>query len=245
MTAISLKQVSKHFILKEDRHVPLYQDIINILLKGKRRKVIKALTGINLEIQKGEKIGVIGANGSGKTTLLRIISGIYAPSEGECAVEGVVTPFLQSGLGIAPTLSVIDNIKLYGGMIGLSASQINRSVDAIFDFSELKEFRYAPLQLLSSGMQQRLFFSILAQTMHYRSSNIYIFDESLNSGDKNFSEKCKSFLHQLRNSPKTILFSSHSIDQIQTICGKTIYLQEGRIKQFDTTERVIKEYLAK
>jgi len=245
MNSISIKNISKHFIIHEKRHVPLYQDIINGLLKQRQQKVIKAIDNVTLEIKKGEKIGIIGANGSGKTTLLRLIAGIYVPTEGTCVTEGGIAAFLQSGISMTPYLSVTDNIELYGAIIGLSSAQIKRSMDEIIDFAELRGYEYMQLQLLSSGMQQRVFFSVLTQTMHYRAANIFIFDESLSAGDKKFSEKSEKFLKHLKNSQKTILFASHSDEQIKAVCSKVIYLENGKLQRFDSTETVMDDYLKK
>ncbi len=242
MSIISLKNVTKHFIVREKRHIPLYRDVLNRFLKQKEQTVIKALEGIDLEIPKGEKVGVVGHNGAGKTTLMRIITGIYRPTSGEMHIRGHVAPFLQSGVQMAPTLAVIDNLKLYGAIIGLTRVQIERSKEQILQFAELEKFEYVPLQLLSRGMQQRLFYSVLYQTMHYRSSNIYIFDEALSAGDAHFTEKCKEFMASLRKTDKTILIVSHSKEWILNHCDRAILLQKGRIAMSGLPQDVMEQY---
>ena len=242
MAIISLQDISKHFIVREKRHVPLYRDIMNTLLRQKEQKIIKALEGINLEIKKGEKVGFVGRNGAGKSTLLRLIASIYHPTSGEINIRGHVAPFLQSGLRMAPSLAVIDNLKLYGAIIGLSRSQIEQSKDQILQFAELQKFEFVPLELLSRGMQQRLFCSVLYQTLHHRTSNIYIFDESLSAGDARFKEKSDEFLGSLRKSDKTVLIVSHTKEWILNHCDRAILLDEGRIVATGSPQDVMYQY---
>lgn len=242
MTIIELQNLSKHFVYQEKNHLPLYQEIISYLSQAKEPRIIKAVENVTLEITKGEKIGLIGANGAGKTTLLRLIAGIYRPSAGTCHVRGNVGVFLNSSLGTTSSLSVVDNIKLYGAINGLSRSQIEHSIEKILDFAELQNYQYASFATLSSGMKQRLFFSALTQTIHFRSNNIFIFDEALSAGDLRFGEKSKLFLNSLKSSEKTIIFSSHGLDQIEQVCTRVVYLKQGQVAKIGEPKETIQAY---
>ena len=204
--AIRLDRVSLWRRTQEEFSYDLKKTVLSFL-EGKYRKPAKRLIldDINLTIQRGEKIGIIGANGSGKSTLLKLISGILQPTIGTVRVKGNIAPLIELGAGFDTELSVIDNIILYGVMLGFTQREMQARAKLILEFAELKEYELVPVKGLSSGMKARLGFTIATDI----EPDILILDEILSVGDKRFRNKCEQKMQNFWQDHITILLVSH------------------------------------
>jgi len=212
------------------------------LLQGKPfKRELWALNDISLEINEGEKIGLIGQNGAGKSTLLRVTSGIYKPSSGSIRLKKPLTPLFRYATGLHPYLAVIDNIYILGAYYGLSVFEIGRKLDEILDFAELEELRYLPVKKLSAGQYQRLCFSVFMQTHE----TFLAFDESMSLADLRFQKKTASYFNALMNNPeKTVIFASHALSHIREFCKRAVWLESGNIRKIGPVDEITREYEA-
>lgn len=210
-------------------------------IEGKYRQPAKKLVldNINLSIKQGEKIGIIGANGSGKSTLLKMICGILRPTTGSIKVRGKIAPLIELGAGFDPELSVLDNIILYGVMLGFSRQEIKARTQLILEFAELEDYALVPVKGLSSGMAARLGFAIATDV----EPDILILDEVLSVGDEKFRNKSKQRMDEFWQDNVTILLVSHSMDLIQNACNQAVWLEKGKIKLVGNAKEVVKNYL--
>jgi ABC-type polysaccharide/polyol phosphate transport system ATPase subunit len=201
-----------------------------------------ALSKINLNIKKGESLGIIGINGSGKSTLLKIISGITYPSQGQINIKGKVSSMLELGAGFHSELTGRENIFFNGAVLGMKKFEINKIIKDIIKFSEIGDFIDIPVKRYSSGMHLRLAFSVSI----YLAADIIIIDEVLAVGDLGFQKKCLEKIRSIKeNSEKTIILVSHSLDAVEGVCDKTLYLKNGKIEDYGETSYVVKKYLEK
>lgn len=208
-------------------------------LKGKiRYEEFWALRGVSFEVKKGEVLGIIGHNGAGKSTLLKIIAGILKPTAGTVRVEGNVVPMLELGSGFDFDLTGRENIFLNGAILGYSEAFLKEKYQEIVDFSELGKFIEIPLRNYSSGMVMRLAFSIATVVV----PDVLIVDEILAVGDADFQEKSRKKMMELMGGGTTVLFVSHSIDQIRQMCDRVLWLEHGEIKMLGETQSVCDEY---
>ncbi len=237
---IRLDQVSLERRTQEEFSYDLKRTIFSIL-EGKYRQPAKKLVldDIDLVINSGAKLGIIGANGAGKSTLLKVICGILEPTKGQVRVRGQIASLIELGAGFDADLPVQDNIILYGVMLGFSRQEMKEKTKDILDFAELEEYMGAPVKSLSSGMVARLGFAI-ATEVH---PDILILDEVLSVGDESFKNKCKRRLKKFWNSNATILVVSHDLTLIQESCDQAIWLNKGQLQCQGTSEDVIKFYL--
>lgn len=199
------------------------------------------LTGINLKINKGECVGIVGRNGEGKSTLLRTIAGIIKPTQGICKVNIEMSPLLTLGAGLELELNGIENIKIYTALSGhYDKKTINEYIDSVASFSELSmEQLKQPTKMYSTGMLARLAFSSVVVTQ----PQLMMIDEVLAVGDKGFQEKCKKRILEIKNAGATILFVSHNSDEILELCERSICIEHGRISVDGKSEEVMKHYL--
>jgi lipopolysaccharide transport system ATP-binding protein len=204
------------------------------------RKEIWALRDVSFEIAKGEVIGVIGKNGAGKTTLLKILSRITEPTEGIAKIKGRVGSLLEVGIGMHPELTGRENVYLNGAILGMKRSEMIKKYDQILEFSGVEEFIETPMKHYSSGMQVRLAFAIAA----YLEPEILLVDEVLAVGDAEFQKKCIGKMEKVAESGRTVLFVSHNMQAIKSLCPKTMLLENGKVKMIDETSAVINEYLS-
>lgn len=211
------------------------------MVEGKYRQPAKKLVldNIDLVVAKGEKIGIIGSNGSGKSTLLKIISGILQPTTGTVRVRGQVAPLIELGAGFDAEISVMDNILLYGVLLGFSRAEMKARARSILEFADLEDYALVPVKGLSSGMVARLGFSIATDVQ----PDILILDEVLSVGDEGFKNKCKQRMDQFWDDDATVLVVSHSMEFIQQSCNKAVWLSKGNIKLFGEANEVVKCYL--
>lgn len=200
---------------------------------------LEALAGVDLVVEPGETVAVIGRNGSGKSTLLRILGNVYHPTRGKVVVRGRVSTLLDLGAGFHPDLTGIENIYLNGTILGLRNHQINEKLQEIIDFSELERFMDTPLRTYSSGMVMRLGFSIAVQV----DPDILLVDEVLAVGDETFQHKCYDKIQEFQAAGKTILFVTHDLEAARRVASRAIWISDGRIKIDDGVEETLAAYL--
>ncbi|MCX8069350.1 MAG: ATP-binding cassette domain-containing protein [Thermodesulfovibrionales bacterium] len=240
MNIVELKDVSVKYRLSRSRP-KTFQEYIVGLLKGNiyKNEDFWALKDITFTIQKGENTGIIGQNGAGKSTVLKIIAGVMEPSAGLVKINGKVAPLIELGAGFDMDLTGEENIYLNGSILGLKKKDILKKFDSIIDFSELRDFIYAPLRTYSSGMIARLAFSIAISI----DADILIVDEALSVGDEAFRLKCKDKIDEAINHGTTLIFVSHNISEVQNLCDKAIWLHHGKLVDFGDAEIVSRCYM--
>lgn len=208
--------------------------------KKKEDEYIWALKDITFDVEPGEVIGIIGRNGAGKSTLLKILSQITEPTEGEARVRGRLASLLEVGTGFHQELTGRENIFLNGAILGMSKSEIKKKFDEIVAFAEVEKFLDTPVKRYSSGMYVRLAFAVAA----HLEPEILVVDEVLAVGDAAFQNKCLGKMQEVaRGRGRTVLFVSHNMSAIQTLCGRVIYLSQGRIKGIGSVEEQVSAYL--
>ena len=199
-----------------------------------------ALDGLNFSVSQGEVIGIIGANGSGKSTLLKILSRITEPSSGKAHIRGKVASLLEVGTGFHPELTGRENIYINGAILGMSRKEVNQKYDEIVEFSGVGDFLDTPVKRYSSGMTIRLGFAVAA----HLEPDILIVDEVLAVGDASFQKKCIGKMQNVAGSGRTVLFVSHNMNSVSSLCDRGILLKNGSIQKDDSIHNVIDEYLS-
>jgi ABC-2 type transport system ATP-binding protein len=199
----------------------------------------RALDDVTLSVEKGEFFGIIGANGSGKSTLLKVMAGIYVADRGRVTVDGLLSPFIELGVGFNPELTARDNIRINGALLGLSRRQMSDRFDAILEFAELERFVDQKLKNFSSGMQLRLAYSIAIQV----DFEILLLDEVLAVGDQSFQEKCRATFDRFRADGKTIVFVSHDLSSVAQYSDRVALIERGRLRKVGEPDEVIETYL--
>jgi len=197
------------------------------------------LRGISFEVRKGEAVGLIGSNGCGKSTTLKLLTRIIYPDKGKLNIKGRVSSLLELGAGFHPDLSGYENIYLNAAVFGLTRKEIDQRLEEIIRFSELKNFIHNPIRTYSSGMYMKLAFSIAINV----DADILLIDEILGVGDVNFQKKCFEKLKGIKEKGTTIVIVSHSMEQIERICDRSIWIDEGSIRDQGKSEEVHKKYL--
>lgn len=235
---IKVENVSVKYLIANDQIKSIKEYLINIAKKNLRYEEFWALKDVSFDIKKGEIVGLVGHNGAGKTTVLKLISGILKPTTGSIYVDGNVVPMLELGSGFDFDLTGHENIFLNGAILGYSESFLREKYDEIVAFSELEQFIHAPLRNYSSGMIVRLAFSIATVI----EPEILIADEIMAVGDASFQEKSKKRMMELMGGGTTVLFVSHSLDQIREICDRAIWLDHGCVKMIGKTSLICDEY---
>jgi ABC-type polysaccharide/polyol phosphate transport system ATPase subunit len=236
---IKLDNVSKRFVLPHERKHTMRQRFVSILQRNRHDKFY-ALRDVNIEVRKGEFVGVIGKNGSGKSTLLKLIARVYEPTTGRVTVDDWVSPFLELGVGFQSELTVRDNVYLYGALLGMSRAEICGKYDGIIEFAGLKDFVQAKLKNLSSGMQVRLGFSITVNVER----PILLVDEVLAVGDIDFQRKCYKSFEEHKARGRTIVFVSHDLAAVERFSDRVILLQKGHVIDDGKSDEVLKAYVA-
>ncbi len=235
---IKAEKISVRYLMTYDRVKSIKEYLVQ-LVKGKiQYEEFWALKDISFEVRRGEVLGIIGHNGAGKSTLLKVISGILKPTSGIVQVNGVVVPMLELGSGFDFDLTGRENVFLNGSILGYSEKFLKSKYDEIVEFSELGQFIDVPLRNYSSGMVMRLAFSIATVVQ----PDILIVDEILAVGDADFQEKSKKRMLELMGGGTTVLFVSHSLDQIREMCDKVIWLDHGEMKMSGDTQEVCDAY---
>jgi len=236
---ISLHNVWKSFKLPHQRDTSLKSRVINLARRPQTVEARPVLKDVSFEIAEGEFCGIIGRNGSGKSTLLKLLAGIYFPERGDIRVDGIVTPFIELGVGFSQDLTGRENVFLNGAIFGFDHREVEAMYDDIVEFAELEDFMDLQLKNYSSGMQVRLAFSIAIRSK----GEILLIDEVLAVGDARFQQKCFSHFYELKRSNRTIVFVSHDMDALQRYCDRAIYIDDGVVKSAGTTNDVIDSYM--
>ena len=235
--AIRIKNLYKDFKLNSDKPMTLKEKLV-FIGKNKTQKV-HILKDIDLDIKKGETVALIGTNGSGKSTLLKLMTKIIYPTKGKIEVNGKLTSLLELGAGFHPDFTGRENIYFNAAIFGLTKQEIEKRLDTIIEFSELGEFIDSPVRTYSSGMYMRLAFSIAINV----DAEILLIDEILAVGDQHFQEKCFKKLHELKESDKTIVIVSHSLEQVKDLCNRAVWIKDGKVQMDGKPNEVIKKYL--
>lgn len=240
--AIAIRNLWKSFVIRHNRSDSLKERFIGMFdgSRRERREVFWALKGIDLQVAKGEMVGIIGPNGSGKSTLLGLIAKTLYPTKGELIINGTVAPLIEIGVGFHPELTGQENIYLNASLYGLSRKQINQIYDDVVSFSELEDFIDVPVKNYSSGMYMRLGFSIAIQL----DPDILLVDEVLAVGDEAFQQKCLDKMQEFRERGKTILFVSHSLGLVSELCNRAYLLMNGCVALEGVAKEVVARYHA-
>ncbi|MFA5532009.1 MAG: ABC transporter ATP-binding protein [Candidatus Shapirobacteria bacterium] len=237
-TVIKFENVTKQFSKLNHK---TFKEFIPALIRGEKTKEnFIALEDISFEIKKGETVGIIGPNGSGKSTILKLIAGVMWPTSGKIHVKGKISPLIELGAGFHPELTGRENIFLNGSILGLSQKEIKEKYKSIVDFAEIWEFIDQPVKHYSSGMYLRLAFAVAVHVQ----PEILIVDEILAVGDSAFQKKCFLKMEEFKQSHDiTIIFVSHSLDQIKKFCTKAIYINNHQIQFDGDTTKAAQKYL--
>lgn len=238
MAAIEVKDMSMMFNLNKEKIDNIKEYFIKLVTKKLHFTEFWALQDINLKIEKGDRVGVLGFNGAGKSTLLKVIAGVLKPTKGSVKVNGIIAPMLELGAGFDMNYSGKENIFLYGATMGYSRKFIEEKYDQIVEFSELKDFIDVPVKNYSSGMRARLGFAIATAV----EPEILILDEVLSVGDAKFRKKSQKKIQSMFDKGITVLFVSHSVEQVLSICNKAIILDHGKIIAQGSAEEICAEY---
>ena len=237
-TVIELKDVGIKFNLSKEKVDSLKEYFIKFIKNELMYNEFWALRNVSFSIKKGERLEVLGLNGAGKSTLLKIICGVYKPTEGTVTHKGVIAPLLELGAGFDQQYTGRENIFLYGSVLGYSRKYLEEKYDEIVEFSELGKFIDVPLKNYSSGMKARLGFSIAT----IADPDILILDEVLSVGDAKFRKKSEKKIMDMFERGVTVIFVSHSLEQVKRLCDRAIILQNGTLIEEGDIETVTENY---
>lgn len=234
---IDLQGVNKSYSLEAQPFHRLWRQLLGQVEGGRRHH---ALWDVNLRIRRGELVGVIGPNGAGKSTLLQVICGVLEPSSGTRSVRGRIAALLELGAGFNPDLTGRENVRLNGPLLGMSTRQIESRLDEIIDFAGIGEYIDQPVRSYSSGMFVRLAFSMATSV----EPDILVIDEALSVGDGRFARKSFERIMTLKDRGATILFCSHSLFQVESLCPRALWLNAGRVQFDGFSHQAVVEYMA-
>ena len=237
-TMITVKDVSMVFNLATEKVDTLKEYVLKLAKHQLMVQKFYALRDINLEIKRGEAVALIGVNGSGKSTLLKVIAGVLHPTTGSVQVRGSIAPMIELGAGFDPELTARENIFLNGAVLGHGRKFMEAHFQSIVDFAELWDFVDVPVKNFSSGMVARLGFAIATEIK----ADVLIVDEVLSVGDFRFQEKCKKRMEEMMSGGTTLLFVSHSTEQVRQLCQKAVWLKKGNIAMFGDVNSVCDAY---
>lgn len=235
---ITIENLDKEFSIGFFKKQSFFYFLLSLISGREPKKKIKVLDNISLQINAGEIVGIIGANGSGKSTLLRIIAGIYDYKKGKVSTNGKIISIINLGTGLKERLTMKDNIFLVGSLFGLSQNEIKERFDKIVEFSGLKDFINTKIYQFSSGMLQRLAFSI---SIH-ASPQILLLDEVFEVGDEDFREKSANKIKELVCTGATVVLVSHDLQMIEKHCHRAIWMDNGKIRKISTPREVVEDY---
>lgn len=240
---IKINNVGMKFNLGVEKDNSLKMIFIRMFDRKKRMKKSDfwALKNVTFQVDKGDIVGLIGSNGAGKSTLLKVVSGVMKPTEGIVEVNGAISPMIELGAGFDGDLTARENIFLNGAILGYSKEFLLEKFDEIVEFSELKDFLDVPVKNFSSGMVAKLAFSISTVV----DPEILIVDEILSVGDINFQEKSKNKMMSMIKGGTTVLYVSHSIESIEELCNKVVWLDHGKVVMIGDAKEVCNAYMDK
>jgi ABC-type polysaccharide/polyol phosphate transport system ATPase subunit len=236
---IRVKNVTQRFRLIHERPDTLREVFSKRFRKRSHVELFEAVKNVSFDVYPGDMLAIMGPNGCGKSTLLKAIAGVYRPSSGTVEVHGTVAPMIELGAGFHPELTGRENIVLNGLLMGYSKAEMTQREAAILDFAGIGEFIDIPVKQYSSGMHARLAFSVATEV----NPDILVVDEILGVGDAAFQAKCAERLQKFRNGGKTILFVSHSAQNVLALCNRAILLQSGNLVMDGTPAEVLECYL--
>ena len=236
--ALQVDHVSMKFNLSSQKVDNMKEYFIKMIKKELMYQEFWALKDVNFDIQRGDRVGIMGMNGAGKSTPLKVIAGVLKPTEGSVRCFGKIAPLLELGAGFDRQYTGAENIFLYGAVLGYSREFIQKKYDDIVKFSELGRFIDVPVKNYSSGMKARLGFSIATVV----EPEILILDEVLSVGDKRFRKKCEARIRSMFDKGVTVLFVSHSTDQVLRMCNKGILLEQGKLVAQGDVEEIVDLY---
>jgi ABC-type polysaccharide/polyol phosphate transport system ATPase subunit len=240
---IRFADVSKRFKLNAEQADSVLDTIISSFSHSRTAKKddreLWAVQKTSFDIMPGECVGFVGRNGSGKSTMLKLISGIIRPTTGIIQITGRLSALLELGAGFHPDLTGRENISLNASILGLSNAEVAEIYDEIVEFSELSDFLNMPVKYYSSGMYMRLGFSVAVHVQ----PDVLLIDEILAVGDQSFQEKCIDRLHQLRDEGRTVLFVSHNLETVRSLCSRILWIEKGSLIADGPSEEVLQEYL--
>ena len=237
-TAIEVDNVSMKFNLSREKVDSLKDYIFKTIKREIQYNEFWALKNVSFSVEKGDRVGILGLNGAGKSTLLKVISGVFKPTEGHVDKHGKMVPLLELGAGFDPQYTGKENIYLYGAMLGYTKKFIDSKYDEIVEFSELQKFMDVPVKNYSSGMKSRLGFSIATVV----EPKILILDEVLSVGDAKFRKKSEKKIMSMFDSGVTVLFISHSLEQVQRLCNKSMILEKGKLIAYGDIDPISEQY---
>jgi lipopolysaccharide transport system ATP-binding protein len=256
-TVITVDNLCKKYVLRHERRekYAALRDVlaekarnIGSLLKGRRSRlnnfspseVFWALRNVSFEVNQGDRIGIIGRNGAGKSTMLKILSRIVEPTSGKIKINGRIASLLEVGTGFHPELTGKENIFLNGAILGMSRAEIRNKFDAIVDFAEIEKFLDTPVKRYSSGMYVRLAFAVAA----HLEPEILLVDEVLAVGDAQFQRKCLGKMEEVSKEGRTLLFVSHNMAAIRSLCSRAVLLTKGEHTVYQNVNECIDHYLS-
>ena len=237
---ILLQNVTVKYRAPEVRIRTFKEYMIRTLQRKVRFKEFLALNQINIEVQRGETLGIIGRNGAGKSTLLKVMSRVLVPTEGRVWIRGRVSPLLELGAGFHPELTGRENVFLNGTLLGHPMREVENAMDGIIDFAEIGTFIEAPLRTYSSGMVAIIGFAVDTAWK----TEILILDEILSVGDEAFRQKCQTRMEDFHDGGTTSFLVSHSMDTVAALCSRVMWLDHGRVRSVGDPKTVIAEYRA-
>jgi lipopolysaccharide transport system ATP-binding protein len=252
-TVIRVENLGKKYIIghqQQERYTALRDVITNkvkslgSLINPQAKKENRAfeefwaLKDVSFEIKQGDRVGIIGRNGAGKSTLLKILSRITEPTQGSIKIKGRVASLLEVGTGFHPELTGRENIFLNGAILGMGKEEIKRKFDEIVAFAEVEKFLDTPVKRYSSGMYVRLAFAVAA----HLEPEILIVDEVLAVGDVQFQKKCLGKMEDVGKEGRTVLFVSHNMAAVKTLCNSAILLNNGNLKSIGNSQKIINQY---
>lgn len=238
-SVVKVEHVTVRFNMASERIDNLKEYFVKLLRRELMFKEFLALKDVSLEVKRGESWGIIGTNGSGKSTLLKLICGILKPYKGSVKINGTIAPLIELGAGFDMDLTARENIFLNGAVLGYDKEFMKQHFDEIVEFAELKDFLDMPIKNYSSGMAARLGFAIATIVR----SDILICDEVLSVGDFAFQQKCEQRMNEMRKEGTTLLYVSHSIDSVKSVCDHALWLDKGVVRMAGDVETVANAYM--
>ena len=237
---IIFQDVSVRYRLPKERIRTFKEFAIQSLFRKVEYEEFWVFHDITFHIAPGEVMGIVGRNGAGKSTLLKLVARVMKPVKGHVGVNGKVTPLLELGAGFDYELTGQENIYLFGSILGINRKEMNKKLGKIIEFSELGDFIDSPLRTFSSGMVTRLGFAVATAI----EPDILLLDEILAVGDAGFQQKCLEVIHNFHRSGVTILFVSHNLAQMRTLCDKVVWLDGGKVRAWGDAPAVLDQYEA-
>lgn len=236
--SIDVQNVSKTFKIFHERRNSIFEQAQSVFSRKIFYEKLSVLDNISFNVKKGEMLGIIGVNGCGKSTLLKLIAKLFVPDKGQIITSGRVTPLLSLGVGFQPEFTAIDNIILYGMILGFTKNQIKNKVDSIIEFAELEKFADIKIKNFSSGMFARLAFSTTLQI----EPDILLVDEVLSVGDLHFQEKSYKAFSSILKNEKSVVIVSHNLNTLNELCDRVLFLNKGKIQSLGKPDEVISQY---